>query len=667
MKHVETRQQYLQLVEEVEEHDRHYYDENKPAISDREYDRLVDELLRVEKEHPDWALPNSPTQRVKESPTKGFVQKEHLVPMLSLANTYSQDELDAWVQRVYKLLEKKEVDFCCELKMDGTALSLLYENGHLVHALTRGNGRKGDDVTQNILTIRSVPLKLKGHVPKQIEVRCEVFLSLATFRALNSAREEEGLELFANPRNAAAGSLKLLDSREVAKRKLNIVCYGIAERQSPKPTQWETLQYLQEIGLPTSNPEHIARAHNLEGIWKFAEKIQKLRSSLAFEIDGIVIKVDDLRSHDILGITGKSPRFAVAYKFAAEEAHTRIQGISVQVGRTGVLTPVAELDPVHLAGSTISRATLHNADEIERKDIRVGDWVTIEKGGDVIPKVVKVDFNKRPKSSHPWIMPKECPVCGTKVIHTEGEVAVRCPNPNCAGQRIRRLFYFASKHAMDIDHMGERVIEQLVQKGLVSRVSDIYTLDEVALSQLEGFKEKSIQNLLESIDASRKCTLARFIMGLGIKYVGTETAELLAQEAGTLDRLLELKEEDLLAIEGIGEKTAHTIASYLSDKENLHEIQRLLDHGVSPQKISKQKRTDHIFSGKTFVLTGSLSLYTRDEAANLIKERGGRVSGSVSKKTDFVLVGEEPGSKYDKAKELGISLLSEEQFRKMLD
>lgn len=668
MKKIASRQEYIQLVEEMIEHDKHYYDECKPVISDAEYDRLMHELLRIEKEHPDWALPESPTQRVSEAPTRGFEQKEHHVPMLSLANTYSKEELSDWIKRVHKLLEKKSVDFCCELKMDGTAISLLYEKGHLVHALTRGNGRKGDDVTRNIKTIAAVPLKLKGaHIPERMEVRGEVFLSLATFRSLNAQREEDGLETFANPRNAAAGSLKLLDPKEVAKRKLNIVCYAIAEGQSPKSTQIETLHYLKSLGLPTSNPEFIASAEDLEGIWTFAEKIRKVRENLAFEIDGIVVKVDDLRAHDILGVTGKTPRYAVAFKFAAEEAHTRINDIIVQVGRSGVLTPVAELEPVFLAGSTISRATLHNADEIERKDIRIGDSVTIEKGGDVIPKVVKVDFRKRPKSSHPWKMPKECPVCGSKVVHKEGEVAVRCPNPRCEGQRVRRLFYFASKHAMDIDHMGEKVVEQLVEKGLVSRVSDIYTLDEAALSKLDGFKEKSIQNLLASIDASKKCTLARFIMALGIKYVGSETAELLADEAGDLQRFLHLKEEDLLAVDGIGEKTARAIAEYLEDKENLHEIERLLHHGVSPGRASKQKRTGHLFSGKTFVLTGSLEHYTRDAASDLIKERGGKVSGSVSKKTDYVLAGEDPGSKYDKAKELNIPILSEEQFRKMLD
>ena len=648
------------------EHDRHYYDETKPLISDFEYDKLMHELIATEKAHPEWALPSSPTQRIAEAPSSGFEQKHHLVPMLSLANTYSEEELDDWVKRVYKLLEKKEVDFCCELKMDGTAISLRYEKGHLVHAVTRGNGKVGDDVTANIKTIKSVPLHLKGkEIPDVMEVRGEVYLSLETFRRLNAEREAEGEEPFANPRNAAAGSLKLLDSREVAKRKLNLVCYAIGENQSPESTQLETLHALGAWGLPIAKKEQIAVVHNVEGIWSYAKKIQKQREHLPFEIDGIVVKVNELKAHNILGMTGKMPRFAVAFKFAPEQAATRINEITVQVGRSGVLTPVAELEPVFLAGSTISRATLHNADEIARKDIRIGDWVIIEKGGDVIPKVSAVDFKRRHKDSKPWKMPKHCPACQTEVVHQEGEVAVRCPNPKCAGQRVRRIAYFASKHAMDIEHMGERVVEQLVELGLVSRISDIYTLDEAALSQLEGFKEKSIRNLLDSIEASRKCPLSRFIMGLGIKYVGIETAELLAENAHDLDHLLHMKEEDLLDIEGIGEKTAHAIYEHLQDKQTHEEIRRLLEHGVKPHRVSS-KISGHLFSGKTFVLTGALSNYSRDEAAKLIKERGGKVSSSVSKATDYVLVGEDPGSKYEKAKKLGIQILSEEQFHKML-
>lgn len=667
MHSIKTFKDYQKLVLELIEHDRHYYDETKPVISDYEYDRLMLLLREYEKEHPGDILANSPAQRVAEAPTLGFQQKAHMVPMMSLANTYSEEEVGDFLKRVYKILEKKDVAFCSELKMDGTAISLRYKKGKLFHALTRGNGKMGDDVTANIKTIPSVPLELSGEgFPEDFEVRGEVYLTLATFDLINQEREDAGLETFANPRNAAAGSLKLLHPSEVAKRKLHIVCYGVAEGQALAKSQEELHHVLKKWGLPVADFRHIHVDRDLKGILHFAGEIYKERKTLPFEIDGIVVKVNDLSLHQILGATGKTPRFAVAYKFAPEQALTKILDITVQVGRSGVLTPVAELEPVFLAGSTISRATLHNQDEIARKDIRIGDAVVIEKGGDVIPKVVGVDLAKRWPESKPWHMPKHCPICKTDVVHHEGEVAVRCPNPSCYGQRTRRIAYFASKHAMDIEHMGEKVVEQLVAKGLVEKVSDIYLLTESDLVNLEGFKDKSIHNLLKSIEASRKCPLSRFIMGLGIPYVGIETAEALAEEARDVDVLLEMKEEEFRAIEGIGDKTASAIYAFFQDPENREEIALLLKHGVHPQKM-KAKMVGHIFAGKTFVLTGALQQYSRDEAASLIKERGGKVSGSVSKNTDYVLVGEDPGSKYAKAKELGIPILSEEQFKKMCD
>jgi DNA ligase (NAD+) len=666
MNKLKNQQEYIRLVEELIEHDRRYYDEARPTISDYEYDQMMKALIDYEKNHPDQILPHSPSRRISEGPTEGFEQRSHLVPMMSLNNTYSEEELGDFLKRVHKILEKKEVHFCCELKMDGTSISLRYEKGRLTHALTRGNGRIGDDVTANIKTIKGIPLKLSGHdFPAVLEVRGEVYMSLATFHAINSAREEEGLEPFANPRNAAAGSLKLLDPKEAARRKLNCITYGIAEGQAQIDTQAEVHAILKKMGLPTAKNEHVAVCKDLDQIMKFAGSILKERTHLPFEIDGIVVKVNELKYHELLGATGKAPRYAVAYKFAPEQVLTRIHDITVQVGRTGVLTPVAELEPVFLAGSTISRATLHNQEEVARKDIRIGDSVVIEKAGDVIPQVVKVDFKRRGADSKVWHMPKNCPICKSEVVHYPGEVAVRCPNSNCGGQKAKSIIYFASKHAMDIEHMGERVVEQLVEKGLVKRISDIYLLDEKGLSSLEGFKEKSIRNLLHSIDSSRKCPLSRFIMGLGIKYVGTETAELLAEEAGDLETLMHMSEENLISIDGIGEKTAKSIAAFFKHKENREEIRLLLSHGVHPQKM-KKKRTDHEFSGKTFVLTGALKNFSRDEASALIKERGGKITGSVSKKTDYVLVGEDPGSKYDKAKELGVKILSEEEFRKSL-
>jgi DNA ligase (NAD+) len=644
-------------------HDKRYYDEAKPLISDQEYDRKYRQLLDFERSHPDWIEPDSPTQKVKEGPTAGFVQREHLAPMYSLANTYSAEEVGDFIKRVYKLTEKTDVPFCCELKMDGTAISLRYEKGRLTHAITRGNGRSGDDVTANVKTIRSLPHTLAGNYPDLMEVRGEVYLDLKTFAALNETREEEGLEPFANPRNAAAGSLKLLDPKEVARRNLALLCYGIAE---PNLThQYQVHKTLEKWGLPIASEKHLTVAHSLEEIMAFAGKIQHEREKLPFEIDGIVIKVDDLKFQHLLGHTGKTPRFAVAYKFAPEQAHTVIEEITVQVGRTGVLTPVAELKPVFLAGSTISRATLHNQDEVQRKDIRVGDTVIIEKGGDVIPKVVSVEESKRPAHSKPWHMPKHCPACQAEVIHIEGEVAIRCVNPKCGAQQVRRIIHFASKQAMDIEHMGEKVVEQLVERGLASRISDIYLLDEFSLAQLDGFKDKSIYNLMQSINASRKCPLSRLLMGLGIPYVGKETAELLAEQAD-LETLIEMKPDQLAAIEGIGEKTAEAIAAFFHDPEHREEIKLLLKHGVDPQRVQKKKIAGHLFEGKTFVLTGALTHYSRDEAAALIKERGGKVVGSVSKNTDFVLVGEDPGSKYEKAKELGLKILDEREFEELI-
>jgi DNA ligase (NAD+) len=554
-----------------------------------------------------------------------------------------------------------------ELKMDGTAVSIRYENGKLVRALSRGNGRVGDDITNNIKTVKTLPLKLKGKkMPSILEVRGEVFIHKKTFQNLNREREEKGLDVFANPRNAAAGSLKLLNSKEVAKRRLDIVCYGIAEAEEKLSSQFEVHRYLKELGLPTSLEKHFARGRNLKEILKFAEKINADRKKLSFEIDGIVIKVDNLKLHEKLGATGKSPRFAVAYKFAPEQAYTKIDDITIQVGRTGVLTPVAELEPVFLAGSKISRATLHNQDEIKRKDIRVGDFVVIEKGGDVIPKVVSVDLKKRKRKVSPFKMPRKCPICNKEVIQKKGEVALRCINAKCLGRRLRHLSFFASKKAMDIDNLGYKIIEKLVDLGLVTVPSDLYALKKEDLEGIEGFQEKSINNLLNSINDSRDCSFSRFIMGLEIQYVGSETAELLANNFKNLELLKKAKRDDLIAIEGIGDKVADSVVEFFKSEENLKEIKRLLAHGVKPKEEKIVKKVSKNFAGKVFVLTGALEKYTRDEAHALIKERGGKTSNSVSKNTDFVLVGEEPGSKYKKAKELNVKTITEKEFEKML-
>lgn len=662
-----TKQAYDQLCQEIWRHNRLYYIDHAPEISDEEYDHLFKKLEQMEKEHPEWITPSSPTQRVNESLSTGFNSVVHQTPMLSLANTYSKDEIEDYIVRMEKLVHKKDIAFSVELKMDGIAISASFEKGVFVRGATRGDGKKGDDITVNMRTIANLPLQLYGDaIPDFLEVRGEVFIPIDVFHQMNDQKEQDGEPLWANPRNAAAGSLKLLDPKLVAERGLSVVFYGLAEEStSSLAKQTQVAPFLHSLGLPTLG--HTAACKTLDEIWDFAERIRSLRSSLPYQIDGIVIKLDDLKDQQRMGVTGKNPRWAIAYKFAAEQATTRIREITVQVGRTGVLTPVAELDPVFLAGSTISRASLHNEEEIERKDIRVGDLATIEKGGDVIPKVVSVDPAHRPAHSHPWRMPEECPVCGTPVVRVEGEVAVRCPNEaGCSEQLIRRIHYFAGKEAMDIDHMGEKVVIHLVEKGFVKVPSDIYALTAEQAAQLPGFKEKSVQNLLSSIEKSKNVSLERLIMALGIKYVGTGTAELLANRAGTIEKLSEMSEDELMQIDGIGEKVAESVVDYFSDSANREEIARLLRLGVQPELKHVHHYTGHPFQSKIFVLTGTLEHYTRSAAAALIKERGGKVTDSVSKKTDYILAGDDPGSKLEKGRQLGIVILTEQEFIEML-
>lgn len=661
-----TRDDYLALLDDIRKHDRAYFIDADPLISDFEYDQLVNQAIALEKDHPEWVSPTSPTQRVGESSTRGFQQVVHRVPMLSLANTYSKEELADFIKRIHKWTGESRVPFCAELKMDGVAVTVRYENGIYAQAITRGDGKKGDDVTANIKTISSIPLKLDLEDPPEfLEVRGEVFMSHKAFRLANQKKEEEGEEPWANPRNATAGSLKLLDPMEVKRRNLSIVFYGISEDSSESiQSQFDSHSFLRKAGLPSFIERHHILAETEEEIMDFASSIEKERSSLGFDIDGVVIKVDDFTTREELGATGKSPRWAVAYKFAPEQAVTQIREIIVQVGRTGVLTPVAELEPVFLAGSTISRATLHNQDEIDRKDIRPLDTVVIEKGGDVIPKVVEVIVGKRPQGSKPWHMPNHCPNCNSPVARVEGEVAIRCLNRNCGDQVLRRIAYFASKDGMDIEHMGPKVVAQLVEKGLVKSIADIYALTEEEIALLDGFKEKAVQNLVDSIEKSKSTTLPRLIQSLGIPFVGSGIADLVASRAEEIDNLADMEEDELIAIDGVGEKVAASVVDYFSNPENLKEVHRLLSLGVKPQKMKTQ--TGHPFFGKTFVLTGSLERYSRSEATALIKERGGKVSGSVSKKTDFLLAGSDPGSKWEKAKSLGVVTLTEEEFEELL-
>ncbi|MEM8727175.1 MAG: NAD-dependent DNA ligase LigA [Chlamydiota bacterium] len=657
-----TPDEYLKLLEAIKRHDVLYFQNSRPEISDHEYDLLVKRLEKIENKHPDWVVEDTPTRHVGGKPTKGFTQVEHQYPMLSLSNTYSKEEIGDFVKRVDRLSEGEPVDYCVELKTDGVAIAIKYQEGKLVRGVTRGNGKRGDDITANIQTIQTIPHTLREKI--SIEVRGEVFIPKKAFIQFNRERQEAGEIPWANPRNAAAGSLKLLDAKEVAERKLDVIVYHAIGSGQEK--QSEIHRYLKKMGFPVGSEKHFKVCATVDEIFAFADRIEKIRDDLPFEIDGIVIKVDLLRYHDMMGATAKSPRWAAAYKFAPKQAETVIEAISVQVGRTGVLTPVADLKPVVVAGSRVSRATLHNEKEVARKDIREGDGVMIEKGGDVIPKVVHVLLAKRPSDSKPWTMPEVCPICGAEVVRSEGEVAVRCPNGiKCGGQNLRRLSFFASKNAMDIDDLGPEIVKKLVEYGFVSDVSDLYRLTEEELSQIEGFQEKSIGNLLKSIEDSKTTTLARFIAALGIPYVGEETARRLADNVGTIEELAELSEEGLCAIDGIGDKVADSIMTFLRNPAHRKEIDDLLRLGVKP--IARLRKIQgHPFTGKTFVLTGSLEGFTRSEAGALIKARGGKVSGSVSKKTDFVLVGEDPGSKYDRAKDLGIAILDVASFQKMV-
>lgn len=663
-----NKETYDNLCAEVWRHNKLYYIDHKPEISDTEYDLLVKKLEKMEADHPEWKSPSSPTQRIGEALTKGFSSFTHQVPMLSLANAYSLEEIEQFIQKVEKGVGKSDASFCAELKIDGIAIAAHYENGEFVRGVTRGDGKKGDDITRNLKTIPTLPLRLSGNsLPLHLEVRGEVYLLKKTFEALNEQKREAGDPLWANPRNAAAGSLKLLDPQEVAERGLSVVFYAIVSEGGKEllTTQSEAHEKLKAWGLPTLL--HWKKCSGMEEIKPFIQSIHDKRPKLPLEIDGVVLKVDELALQESLGAAGKHPRWAIAYKFAPEKVETVVERISVQVGRTGILTPVAELKPVRVMGSTISRATLHNQEEIERKGIREGDAVWIEKGGDVIPKITSVILEKRPSHSTPWTMPHLCPSCGASLVSAEEEVAVRCPNgKNCPEQKLRQFIHFAGKEGFDIENLGEKVAAQLLDKKLIVKFSDLFHLTYEDMFKLEGFKEKSADNLFKSIQAAKQVPLARFIMALGIKHVGLQTAELLSFKAGNIETLRTMDKESLMHIEGVGEIVAGSIASFFTDPENQEEIDRLIAAGVILKSLASDLFTGHLFAGKCFVLTGSLTTWTRQEAGNLIKERGGRVADTVSKKVDYLVVGDDPGSKVDKAQRLGVKCLSEEEFKKLL-
>lgn len=667
-------QEYEALCDEVWHHNRLYFQESKPEISDDEYDALLKRLEQIEALHPDWISDTSPTRRLGEKPLEGFQDVVHRQVMLSLEKAFTVEEVQDFHKRMLKLLETSTVSYCGELKLDGLAISVTYEKGRFVQAVTRGDGKVGSDVTQNLKTIKMLPLRLNTkNVPDLLEVRGEVFLPKAAFEKMNQERSQLDLPLWANARNAAAGSLKLLDPKEVAKRsELSVVFYGLATQGKELPkTQYEVHQYLADIGLPTpctflkpyGEFTSLARLHGVDDIMHFASQVARFRDALPFAIDGVVIKLDNLSAFEMLGTTGKHPRAAIAFKFSAEQAWTTVREIVVQVGRTGVLTPVAELEPVQLAGSCIARATLHNFEEVERKDIRPLDYVCIEKGGDVIPKVVAVDRHKRPAGSMPFLPPETCPSCNTPVVKDPQEVAWRCPNTKgCFEQILRGLVHFASKSGLEIEHLGDKVMEQLVRKGYVKKFSDIFRLDREKLATLDGFKDKAINNLLASVEKAKKCSLSRLIMALGIRHVGTQMADELALTAKSLDALIGMTKEQLIEVPGVGEKVACSLVEYFADPDTLQELIDLQSLGVNTEEQTVHYDESHPFYNKMLVLTGTLASMGRNEATAKVKAKGARIADTVSKKIDFLVVGEDAGSKLEKAKKLGIRILTEDEF-----
>ncbi len=642
-------------------HNKKYYAEAMPEISDFEYDRLMKELITLEESCPELKTPDSPSQRVGGEPAKEFKTVTHSSPMLSLDNTYSHEELREFDARVAKVLKK--YSYTAELKIDGAAVAVVYENGMLKTAATRGDGENGDDITNNMKTIHSLPLS--ADVAGRFEARGEVYLSFKDFKAINKSREEEGEQLFANPRNAAAGSLKQLDPKIAAKRRLNVFLYSVAapELHAIK-SQHEALVFLKEKGFPVA-PDFRA-FDDIEGVIEYCDSWEKKKNSLPYPVDGMVIKVNETDKQAILGMTSKSPRWAIAYKFPAERAVTKLKSITVQVGRVGSLTPVAELEPVLLAGTTVKRATLHNEDEIERKGIMEGDWVEIEKAGEIIPEVVRVITEKRDGTQVKFKMPKKCPVCGTAAVREEGEAAVRCPNVSCKAQLEGRLLHFASRDAMDIEGLGKQLVKQLITNEMIKDYAGLYGLTIFDLANLERMGNKSADNLLREIEESKTRELDRLIYALGIRNVGTRTAEILAENYDSIAALSAASAEELASIHEIGPVVAGDIASFFKSPVNAAVIEKLKNAGVNMKRLS-QKQVKNVLGGKVFVFTGEMKKYSRGEASNIVKSLGGRVSSSVSKNTDYVVAGEEAGSKLAKAEKLGVKVIFEGEFLKMTE
>ena len=658
-----------EIAEALEEHNYHYYVLAEPTISDKEYDDLLKSLICLEDQFPDLKDPNSPSQRIGTKIPSGTKSVTHKAKMYSLDNTYYIDELKEWHKRVLKGLPEQNVEYVIELKIDGISAALTYEEGRFVLGATRGDGTVGEDVTHSLKTVRSIPLKLKpdGKIvfPETLEVRGEVYMAREDFQWLNQQRKKTGEPLFANPRNATSGSVKLLDSRVTAQRKLScfVHSFGILEGGKEFKTQWEFLNSVKKWGFPVDPQHRLCRS--IDEVIGYCREYQEKRESLPYEVDGVVIKVNSLQQQERLGATLKSPRWAVAYKFPAYQATTTVKDIIVQVGRTGVLTPVAELEPVECAGVMISRSTLHNFDEVKRLGVKKGDRVLIERAGDVIPKIVKVVFVSGGTKNKMFTVPKKCPECGGKIIKEKTEdVAYRCANPECSRQLERRLLHFASRGAMDIEGLGESVVTQLLDKELINDVADIYCLKKEDLLTLELFKEKKADNLIQAIQRSKGQPLSRFLFGLGIINIGEKAAYILAQKFETIDRIAKAKQEDLEAIHEIGGVMAESVFKFFSCSSTKKLVRKFRKAGVNINEPIEKKRQE--LAGKKFVFTGELKTITRNQASAQVRKMGGDVSSSVSKKTDFVVAGESPGSKYKKAVSLGVKILSEQQFSSLI-
>jgi DNA ligase (NAD+) len=660
------------LRENIRCHEYLYYVVDNPEISDAEFDKLMRELKDLEAEHPELITEDSPTQRVGGKPREGFVKVPHSSPMLSLDNTYNEEELRDWERRVHELSGRSDVDYVCELKLDGMSLALIYEQGKLVRGITRGDGSVGEDVTLNVRTVRSVPLSIpkeklkKAGVPLDFEVRGELLMPLAAFKKMNEDREAKGLSVFANPRNATAGTVRQLESKVTAERRLDYFSYMLLENgRTYFDRHSKTLDALDAAGFKV-NPNR-KLVHNIDESWEFIQQWEGKRDSLPYEIDGIVVKVDRTALQDELGFTGKAPRWAIAYKYAARAGITKLEDIRVQVGRTGKLTPVAMLAPVLIGGTTVRNATLHNMDEIERLGVKIGDWVQVERGGDVIPKVAKVIDDRdhpRPRDLRDFEMPEKCPVCGMKVVRTEGEVDYRCVNANCPAKLRETILHFASRGVMNIDGMGDALVNQLTERGLVKNVADIYKLTKADLLSLERMGEKSAQNILDEIEGSKKLPLERVIYGLGIRMVGERTAQFLAEHFGSMEALESAGVEELQNVNEVGPRIAESIVEFFGIAANRKLVERLREAGLTLTGLKKQRGTK--LAGKMFVLTGTLAHLTRDEAKKMIEDAGGKVTASVSKKTDYVVAGADAGSKLDKAKELGVKVIGEKELEKLL-